>query len=473
MNNYIKLTNLLIFLLFLHYSTSLELSANVATFGIVNKTIKLKVDNDSTKYFSSNLANDLKTVKKITWVNNFGFEVLTYNNQTSELLLKTNDERIKFDRNKFDLTIDNVRDGDIGTWKLYLQNSNAASILYIIAFEVSILKKVEMKIQFKNQSLNINEAGYLLENEDFNKFSNIFISCESEYNLKYSKLVPKIELVSNNDYVNQVFKLEKVSMDKVFNLWSLNLSNYSINDDISLTCVMKSPVDFALNEKQNYFISNHVEISSKKLVIKGSNNNKILKTVSFSSFNHSVDKNESIRLICESENTNGKFFWFNGTSTELVHSTNSTEYLVSLLNTKLKLIQTTFQNYLDIRNIQSDCNYTCLTFDYFNTTEYQVQFHSVNIVRAELNTVLLELQPKSTTTCKHCSSIIIISILTVLITLMISTFFALKFVRKRRNNSENSIPTQYKFYAELQRQFENSSVKQYQTDGNELKIIIS
>jgi hypothetical protein len=121
-------------------------------------------------------------------------------------------------------------------------------------------------------------------------------------------------------------------------------------------------------------------------------------------------------LICESENTNGKFFGLAVPQPSLfiqLIQLSSISFLYSS-NTKPKLIQTTFQNNLDIRNIQSDCNYTCLTFDYFNTTEYQVQFHSVNIVRAGLNTVLLELQPKSTTTCKHCSSsIIIISVLTV------------------------------------------------------------
>ena len=82
------LIKLIIILSQFYFYSTLELSSSVLTYGIINESVILRVEFEYKKYALSDLANDLKTVKKITWVNNNDSEILTYNTQTFELVQK-------------------------------------------------------------------------------------------------------------------------------------------------------------------------------------------------------------------------------------------------------------------------------------------------------------------------------------------------------------------------------------------------
>ena len=196
---------------------------------------------------------------------------------------------------------------------------------------------------------------------------------------------------------------------------------------------------------------------SKKLIFKEDDTKQSSVRIVYANGNHSEIKN----------NPNIKYIWFQGIldAKDYLNATNSTDYLISHLNAKLKFVQQApFQDEINNGN-----NYTCLSYDMVNATQYLLEIFTL-------------INPKSkvainhSSSCKHCKSAVTSTLLILFVISIVLTLFGVKFLRNKSRGikrSDNSITVQHKFHEALKREFEKSTVKQYQTDGNELKIYIA
>lgn len=449
----------------LSINCAIEISANIVTYGALYESVTFKVKND---YFQTNLAEDLKTARKITWVNNYGAEILSYDAQALEVFMKNYTERIRFNKEKLDLTIESIRFSDCGTWKLYLQNSNAESRLYIISFELEIFNEIKIT------SKPISEMNH----------SRMLVRCENDYT-EYSKKckipssISSMTVVTSNPRINEIIKRQNSSVGEessyyFFNTWSIIFKFDEIISDLVIFCSIN-----VLNDKINnqFFLSNNVHIKSKEIVVKAPIQKLLPKHVRFVYTNYTFKNvNENLMTICNSSFSNAKHILFEGIldkNDDLANITDSTEDLVLLLSSKLKKLELDGNS----NEQKSMLNYTCLTFDTLQTKEYLVQAYITNVDTLYFNSYLSKDSPKLNK-CKHCGTVILIVTLIVLMASLILFIFLFKYFKNKRteklsNKRSSNSTAQNKFYEELQRQFENPSVKKYTTEGSELKIFLA
>jgi hypothetical protein len=440
---------------------AIEISSHITVYGFLNESVIFKINND---YFPKEYSHDLETVRKILWVNNHGVEILTYNTQAKEVIMKNYTERIRFNQEKGDLTIENVRLSDCGDWRLYFQNSNEGTRLYILTFELEILKEIDITLKSVHQEIN--------------NSSKIEVRCENDYRgynsnkCKIPNFLHNISLITNSVNINQKLQKEKSLIDEnlsiIHNDWYFIVQNDEIIDNLSVFCSINK-----LNS--SIYVENKIEIKSKTLAIKVPMIESSLKiNILYKSYNLNYI-NDSFRISCENSFPSSKHFIFEGIlkETDLINSTNSIDDLLSFMRVKL--------GKLERRNLKSKIiNYTCLEYDDSSsklTHEYLIQTYIVKDESFHLHSHL-GIQSKlhqSTVkeTCENCGTIITISIFTLLVLSAICIAYGVKYYKNKRNRETNNVTSENnRFYEELNIQFEQSSLK-HKTEGNELKIYLA
>jgi hypothetical protein len=439
---------------------AIEISSHITVYGFLNESVIFKINND---YFPKEYARDLETVRKIQWVNNHGVEILTYNTQAKEVIMKNYTERIRFNQEKGDLTIENIRLSDCGDWKLYFQNSNEGTRLYILKFELEIFKEIDIILKSFHQEIN--------------NSSKIAVRCENDYRdynsnkCKIPNFLHDISLITNSVNINQKLQKEKSSIDKnlsiIHNDWYFIVQNDEIMNNLSIFCSINK-----LNS--SFYIENKIEIKSKTLTVKAPIIASSLKiNILYKSYNLNYI-NDSFRISCENSFPSSKHFIFEGIlkETDLINSTNSIDDLLIFMRVKL--------GKLERRNLKSKIiNYTCLEYDDSSskTHEYIIQTYIVKDESFQLNSHLgiqSKLHQSSVKeTCEYCGTIITITICALLVLSAICIAYGVKYSKNKISRETNNVTSENnRFYEELNIQFEQSSLK-HKTEGNELKIYLA
>ena len=429
---------------------AIEISSYITAYGVLNESVILKVNKD---YFSKEYNHDLETVRKIQWVNNHGAEILTYNTQTKEVLMKNYTERIRFNQEKSHLIIENIRSSDCGGWRLYLQNSNADTRLYILTFELEIFKEIEISLK---------------SSHEINNSSKIAVQCKTDYRDYNNKCkIPSlhnINLVTSSENINQILLKEKSSIDDqslLFNNeWSFIVQSGNMINDLSFFCSIKTSNSTTDTE-------NKIEIKSKTLTLKAPViTDSLQKIIFYKNYNLNY-VNESFSISCGSTFPNSKHLIFEGIlkETDMINSTNSIDYLVSFMSKRLK--------HLDQRNLNKAINYTCLEYeDSSMTKEYLILTYTITNESFNFNNIQAKLQKSSLKdTCNNCGTIITSTICALLVIAVIIVAYVVKYSKNKKNKANYMTP-ENKFYEELNIQFEQSSLK-HKTEGNELKIYLA
>lgn len=487
-------------LFFLKIALSIEFYANLVLYSVLNKPMTFKIGSNYQKYFPLDMLNDLLSVRKFTWFNNNGIEILSYNRATSEVTIKNYAERFVFDENRLELTINNVNKSDIGTWLVYLQDSNENSRLYIIGIELAILINVIIET-YPIGLLYSQSVVYFDQIAASNDKKHVFIKCNAEYIVRYDFLIPEIDLANNNG--NRVIKTI-VKQDNNENseqlkythsvMWSLNLTNIQFNDDkidLKLFCVLRSPVSIKdeFNNDENslashFLIANNIEIKSEKLTIKSpvkleSVQHNHLKTKEY--VINGYDQLISVtRLTCDLSIENSVYIWYDSNQFNNLFS-NSTN-IIDVINDSLDGIKikplkiSNKTNFIDVNSYNQ--NFTCLIYNRLNLSDFLIQLHVLHLISSNLLSSNLNaktnsiIQKFSYLTLSICLVVIFVFIIAIII--LKYYIFSKKQLKIRRQDTNDgvAVSSHNRFYETLRRTFgENSFLKQYETRGNRLDIV--